>query len=161
MKEATGDIWKWIEDTSVDAICITTNGTIKKCGDGVMGAGIAKQAAERFPELPKILGDHIKTLGNHVNVLQYIANKTDNECRCPGYTYLVAFPVKHNWYENADLTLIATSCKELSDMATRAGWDNVVLPRPGCGNGNLSWDAVKLILQNHLDDRFTIVDMQG
>lgn len=157
MKEIQGDIW----EQKSDAICVTTNGCVKKCGLGVMGAGIAKQAALKYPDLPQILGDHLKTLGNHVNVLKFISHETTNECKCPRYTYIVAFPTKHNWWEDSDPALIEQSCQELAEMTTRAGWTTVSLPRPGCANGKLNWEDVKPICEKYFDDRFTIVDIKG
>jgi len=157
MKERTGNLF---EETG-DAICITTNGAIKCNGCGVMGAGVAKEAAIRYPQLPKKLGSNLKQLGNHVNILDFIIHPTPSECKCPKYTYIVAFPVKHMWYDNADLTLIEQSCKELVAMADRIGWQNVSLPRPGCMNGKLEWATVKPICEKYFDDRFTIVDING
>lgn len=158
MKELTGNIW---EQTTADAICITTNGTVKCDSRAVMGAGIAKQAAERYPDLPLILGDHLRKIGNHVNVMKFITRPSDNECKCPAITYLVAFPVKDVWYNKADLKLIEQSCEELVRMADRTGWTNIVLPRPGCANGKLEWKDVKPVCEKHFDDRFTIVDING
>ena len=52
MKEVKGDIWK----SDCDIIAITTNGVVKKNGELVMGRGIASQAKQRYPDIPKILG---------------------------------------------------------------------------------------------------------
>jgi len=41
MIESTGNIWNGLEDPQVDAICVTTNGVLKRNGALVMGAGIA------------------------------------------------------------------------------------------------------------------------
>ena len=157
MKQLQGDIW----EQEVDAICITTNGTLKCDGCAVMGAGVAKQAAQRFPQIPSLLGEHIKQIGNHVNVLNFLTRPSEQECKCPKYTYLVAFPVKHNWFEKADPALIEKSCQELVDITTKAGWENVILPRPGCDNGKLDWKDVEPICAKYFDDRFTIVDLKG
>jgi hypothetical protein len=35
--------------------------------------------------------------------------------------------------------------------------ENVLVPRPGCGNGQLDWEDVKPILLDHFDDRFIVV----
>ena len=37
------------------------------------------------------------------------------------------------------------------------GWETVVLPRLGCGLGQLRWDDVKPILERYLDDRFIVL----
>lgn len=157
MKERTGDIFA----ETGDAICITTNGAIKCNGCGVMGAGVAKIAAQRFPQLPKKLGTSLKQLGNHVAVLDFITRPTANECKCPDYTYIVSFPVKHMWYDTADMALIEQSCQELVAMADRTGWKEISLPRPGCANGKLNWADVKPLCEKYFDDRFTIVDING
>jgi len=58
MQEINGNIWeqydlgRWI--------VITTNGEVRKDGACVMGRGIAKQAADKFPDLPYTLGSTIK-----------------------------------------------------------------------------------------------------
>jgi len=50
--------------------------------------------------------------------------------------------------------LIKTSATQLVVITNVYGWHKVVLPRPGCGAGELSWPAVKAELDQILDDRF-------
>lgn len=145
MLEAQLNLW----DEPADAKCITTNGFIKKNGAGVMGAGIAGQAQRRYPELPHILGLHLETNGNHVGVLR-LPDVNDP-------TYYVAFPVKHNWFEEADIELIERSAHELMALGKDMIWHKILLPRPGCGNGRLVWDEVKPVIEPILDDRVIIV----
>ena len=64
-----------------------------------MGRGCARQAAVRFPELPRKLASRISTEGDRVFYF-------------PEYR-LITFPVKHNWWEAADLGLIQRSASEL------------------------------------------------
>ena len=66
---------------SRDALVITTNGFVKKDGSCVMGRGIAKQIANMFPRVPKILGERILRHGNKVHHL------TESPT-------LISFPVK-------------------------------------------------------------------
>jgi hypothetical protein len=56
-----------IEDA--DAICITTNGFVKRSGAAVMGAGVAKQAKERWRWIDYTLGETIELLGNTATLL--------------------------------------------------------------------------------------------
>ena len=37
-------------------------------------------------------------------------------------------------------------------------FSSVLLPKPGCANGGLNWEQVKPLLEQYLDDRFTIID---
>ncbi len=128
MKEVFGDLWEFD-----GIVAITTNGFIKRDRTCVMGIGCAKQAAARFPELPYQLGTKISVQGNHVFYF-------------PDFR-LITFPVKHNWWEAADLDLIDRSARELLKIIEVNKINEAIyLPRPGCGNGKLKWEDVKKIL---------------
>lgn len=127
MIEIKGDIWNW--HLLGYPICITTNGTLKKNGEGVMGAGVAKEAKGLWPDLPRALGQHLRDEGNHMT---YFPKEN-----------IFLFPVKHEWYQPADLKLIERSCLELSNFMNSPQFKlpTVILPRPGCGNGKLNWET--------------------
>lgn len=144
MFEAHGDLWTY---EPADAICITTNGYVKADGNAVMGRGCAREAKSRYPWLLPTLGMHIRTSGNHV----YQLGETDDG------KWLFSFPVKHNWWEHADLDLIEQSAEELMEHIKHCGLENVLLPRPGCGNGKLTWERVKPILEPIIDGRVTVI----
>lgn len=141
MLESRGNLWN--HHAKGTPLCITTNGTVRKDGACVMGAGIAAQARCRFPNLEYEVGAAIQRYGNTV---QYLCTSG-----------LITFPVKHYWYEPADLDLIELSGHQLLDLIGELGWKKVVLPRPGCGNGQLTWEVVKPVLYM-LDDRFEVVE---
>jgi len=143
MREVTGDIWDY--HNQGHWIVITTNGTVRKDGACVMGRGVALQAKGRFPQMPYRLGDCIKKFGNHLTLQPYCC--------------IFTFPVKHNWWEKADLSLIERSCKELFDACSPFK-PPFYLVRPGCGNGQLGWENVKPILEKYLDDRFIVVEKE-
>lgn len=130
---------------SADAKCITTNGFVKRSGEGVMGAGVAGQAQRRWPEMPAMLGMHLRENGNHVGVLR-LPDTSDP-------SYYVAYPVKDAWFNVADPELIVRSANELMEYMDLMHWDKVLLPRPGCGNGMLDWPEVKPLIEDILDDR--------
>jgi len=144
MKEMKGNIWE-----TADYIVIPTNGFIKINGECVMGRGLAKQMKDKIPEFPKILGDRIKAEGNHVHEFSY-----------PYYVF--SFPVKHNWWEKADLALIEQSAKELRtiiDSFNKPMTRKVYIPHVGCGNGGLNWKDVKPILEKYLNiDEVVVCD---
>jgi hypothetical protein len=155
LKEVYGNIWH----IPSDAICITTNGFVKSNGEAVMGAGIAKEAAKRFPVLPGCLGNLIKDHGNHVHVFWALYQQYEGESGGVISTDILSFPVKHNWFEMADMDLIRRSCRELMEVADELGnyWKKILLPRPGCGNGKLNWLDVKREIEPILDDRISVV----
>lgn len=61
------------------------------------------------------------------------------------------------WMAKAQLPLIAQSAYALEHVTDQMGWTKVVLPRPGCGAGDLRWEEVKPVLDPILDDRFAII----
>lgn len=141
MREAVGDLWA--SHAQGDIIVITTNLTRCSSGLAVMGRGCAKEAADRFPMLKRDLGAQIGR--GAARVLWW-----------PGYR-LVTFPVKRHWRDPADLNLIERSARELLQLVRVHDWTQVVVPRPGCGAGQLDWDDVRPRLARIWDDRFVVM----
>lgn len=146
MIEVYGDLWTYPADAKV----ITTNQFVRKDGKAVMGRGVARDAIMKFPEVQELLGQFLKYRGNDIYVL------ADPE-RTGSY-YLLNFTVKKNWWEPADLGLIEESAIRLFTMCLDWDWKTIVLPRPGCGNGQRTWEEVKPVLEPILDDRFHIIE---
>lgn len=133
-----------------DAVCVTTNGMTRNNGNAVMGAGIAKAFAEKYPNIPKILGEKLRKNGNHtqeITTITPIGRKS---------VAIVSFPTKNDWRNDSDIDLITRSAKELKKLADQNKWERVYLPRPGCACGKLSWVNVKPIINNILDSRFIV-----
>ena len=153
MPEVYKDLWSIVAPATI----ITTNGFVKKDGNAVMGRGCALEAAKRWPDLPLELGACLRDSGNHVFDLKQVAlTKETDELIESWTTTLITFPVKHNWWERADIDLIVRSTQELIGLVDRMGWQQVVMPRPGCGNGQLEWSGVKVVIEDLLDRRFII-----
>jgi len=141
--EVKGNLWTFPADVRV----ITTNGTVKRNGEAVMGRGCAAEAAQRWPTLPANLGDHLIMNGN---IPCFFLDDGD------GFD-LITFPVKHQWHERADIELIEKSAVELVKLVLFEDNPTVVMPRPGCGNGHLRWEDVRPLLEPILDDRFHVI----
>lgn len=139
MRETTADIWGYHGRA---IIAITTSGSCARSGRAVMGRGVARQAALRFPGLPEQLGELLGREGNHVHPLSHD---------------LVSFPVEESAWACPELRLISRSARELRDMADKKGWTQIVVPRPGCGGGGLDWNEVSPLLEEHFDDRFVVI----
>ena len=152
-----------------DAICITTNGFIKKDGNAVLGRGTALYASKAWYGIAHILGAKLAKKGNNVFVLTHQLPNGLNYFKLPRKAEpllvavpwaVVSFPTKKNWSDPADPALIKGSCQQLWDLVEKKGWQKVLLPKPGCGNGGLSWKkVVRPLLQEIFgnDERFTIV----
>jgi O-acetyl-ADP-ribose deacetylase (regulator of RNase III) len=187
MQEIKGDLFE-SDSLGVDAIVITTNGWVSKsqCAN-TMGAGVAKEAKVRWPGIQITLGMKIRDSGNHCHLITSRFEKgyvlktpkvwPDHN---PPY-HVISFPVKpercskeelldrfkeragnykefYGWMAKAQPELIERSAKELKALADREEFAIVALPWPGCGNGGLSVEEIRPILEKHLDDRFWIVN---
>ncbi len=148
MREITGDIFKLAQKG--DAILVTTNGCVKKDGTAVMGRGIAKQAAERYPGIAKTLAECIKLYGNMASWLG-VWDGVD----------VFSLPTKQDWRTKSDIELIQASCERIATLVAIDGHgpkiNNIYMTRPGCGNGWLKWEDVKPVIEPLLDDRFVVV----
>lgn len=165
------EAYKDILTSTTQVVVITTNGYIKRNGEAVMGRGIAREIATRMPDIPKILGKLLATRGNHVHILQ------EN----PNQPVIVSFPVKphhticdgtnvvrhlahkyakgdllHGWACKADPNIIERSTIELLHLVNQRGWTDILMPRVGCGAGELSYEDIRPLLNQYLDKRFTV-----
>lgn len=139
MLEVYGNLWEVPADLRV----ITTNGTLKKNGRLVMGKGCAKEALERYPGIDKKLGTLVSLHGNH--------------CFMVADDHIATFPTKDDWRKPSFLKLIERSAYELATLMGWNAYERIVLPRPGCGAGGLDWDDVRPVLDEYLDDRFSVI----
>lgn len=143
MKLVYGDLWDYkFEDRQIWRV-ITTNGTIKRNGENVMGSGCAKEWKDRNPEAPRWLARKLIHEGNLVHVFP------DD--------HVVTFPTKHEWNQNSDLYLIRESSISLASLAEKLPDDIFVLPRPGVGAGKLSWKNVLPVIELILPDNVHVI----
>ncbi len=146
MKYMSGDIWELTDQLRGWAV-IPTNTTIRSDGKAVMGAGLAKEAAERFPGLPERLAEHIKIFGEGI------------------YTEMpiVCLPTKHNWRQPSRIEWIEQGCRDLyrfGQLLSSVGHEQpIFLPKLGCGLGGLNWERqVRPLVDTILEgDRFVLV----
>ncbi|ARM70567.1 phosphatase [Shewanella phage SppYZU05] len=152
-----------------DVLAITTNGFVTSRGAGVMGMGIAKQMSDAYPELPSLLGRSLRENGNIVAPIHQIGNTT-----------IVSFPVKPSslviesldevvsharskyavghrvpgFHCVADPDIIQASCMQLADFMVTHSKRHALIPIPGCGAGELSFNqnGVREICESNLPD---------
>ncbi|MDQ3316859.1 MAG: ADP-ribose-binding protein, partial [Actinomycetota bacterium] len=125
MVEIFGNLWELPCDLRV----ITTNPDVNRAGEAVMGRGCAREAKAKVPGIERHFA---KLLGAHGNRVMRLARLGDG-------SVLASFPVKHHWHEEADPELIQRSARQLVALADKFGYRELLIPRPGCGNGSLSW----------------------
>jgi hypothetical protein len=142
MREIRGELWDYWDLGSW--VVVTVNGAVRYDGACVMGRGIAKEAAIKFPDLPYRLGDRIRQHGNRVYTFSQFR--------------LFTFPVKRVWSEKASMPLIRESAAQLVRLVDQLKLSDVYCVRPGCGNGGLDWTDVGPELAKFFDQRFAIVE---
>lgn len=149
-------------------LVVTTNGFVKSNGECVMGRGIAKQIASKFPEVPKLLGNTIKQNGNCVNEIkkglisfpvkpEYVIYDGTNVVNHAMKNYYIGQTVA-GFHAKANLEIIERSLQEIVKYA-----DNnqqikfFCIPRAGCGAGELDWyKEVRPLFMKYLDERFIV-----
>ena len=159
----------WIEAETANAIVCTINQVLKSDGTLVMGAGIAKDFAEKFEWLPDRWGIRTDELSYRATPEERATHTrsypfVDFSGYCPsGVSFILPLAVvgihtKLDWRDPSPIWLVDRSIKQLYIIARAMDWKKIVMTRPGCGNGGLSWERqVKPIMELVLDDRFTVV----
>lgn len=113
---------------------------------GIMGNGLAKAFAIRFPDLKKA---YQKACKEKVFEREYLFCYDLFDGR-----KALCFPTKYHWTEDSDLNLIQDALDSfVNGFSERNGITSLALPYIGCGKGNLDWDTqVKSLVYDSLSD---------
>lgn len=129
------DIWNKHATHNDMFIVLPTNLSVNKNGNAIMGRGLAKQAADKFPKLSTKYGNVLKNdLGTHGVYIFFD-------------TRIIPCPVKKNYKDDADLKIIERSLKLIMDL--RDGLKTkikLLIPMLGCGFGGLMYEQVLPLL---------------
>lgn len=144
MRLAEGDMWSAYDQA--DLFLVTTNSVLNRYGALVMGAGIARQARERFPELDAALGNAVVQVGDTYGLIVSPRWPTAK---------LGGFQTKVRWHDPSSLELINFSASKLVAWCKAHPTARVHLNMPGVGHGRLSREQVLPILEP-LPDTVTV-----
>ncbi|MEZ4499297.1 MAG: macro domain-containing protein [Thermomicrobiales bacterium] len=107
---------------------------------GVMGAGIARQFAERFSE------DYLRYYGEKCERREIVVGKPDlfkvKDPRPDEPQFIVSFPTKNHWKEDSDFRKIADGIDLLKALVASSDIPSIAVPALGCSNGRLDWASV-------------------
>jgi hypothetical protein len=134
-----GDMWKSL--LVYQEIYVTGNSVVKADGTLVMGRGAAKQAALRWPSLPRIFGERI------ADRPEYLLVPPSDDGPNVGL-----FQVKNHFAANADIELIKFSAMALAVRARLHPEWYFAVNFPGIGNGGLQYGEVSPIIEWILPD---------
>lgn len=164
VREASGDLFS-LAARERAWLVVTTNGCVGRGGRLVMGAGVAGEAAKRWPELPERLGALVSARGNvpvadsERRVLTWPTKPGLHELdgrTHPGW--MCAARIRRPECVRQVARLVWRSAPLLVALADELGLDGPIYStRPGCGLGGLNWMDVAPHLAKVLDDRFVIL----
>jgi len=146
-----GDMWSVFGKT--DLFLITTNPIMRKDGAVVMGRGIAKQVADKFPGLPWDFGRYLQQF-SVLHRRPYTGNLGMYGGQDIGF-----FMVKDHWREPAQLSIIEQSVQSMLNAMHYRGIPGGIPPRlrwdlnfPGIGNGKLKREDVLPLIEKLPDN---------
>lgn len=108
---------------------------------GVMGKGLALSFKKRYPEMfeayRRACEKRQLTIGK---LMLYYA---------PDH-WIMMFPTKENWRNPSKIDYIEEGLKKFVNTYTDKSITSIAFPKLGCGNGELSWDDVKPVMERYL-----------
>ena len=115
---------------------------------GVMGKGIALQFKKAYPNNYKA---YEKACQNHeVKVGQMFITSDSNTSS--GEKVIINFPTKTNWRKPSEYKYIEDGLENLVEVINNKKIKSIAIPPLGAGNGGLSWEKVKKIIEQKLAD---------
>lgn len=127
-----GDMWSVFGST--DLFLFTSNPVVNKRGLAVMGRGIAKQLADRYPKVQKAFGTLLNTYKlPNAGIIGIFDGQLIGWCR-----------VKDHFAQPAKISIIENSLKIVAALADYH--DRIDINFPGIGNGGLAREDVLPLL---------------
>ena len=108
---------------------------------GVMGKGLALSFKQRYPEMFRryrtVCEKKQLTIGKLMLVYE------------PDH-WILLFPTKENWRNPSKLEYLEKGLMKFVNTYAEKNITSIAFPRLGCGNGELSWDDVKPLMERYL-----------
>ena len=153
MKLTFGDIWNTKYDDHWRVI--PTNLGWDRKGHNIMGAGLAKQAADRYPVLPKEYGKVCQEMRD--NPVLYIAE--EQKLILLGTKPLRRQAPHLSWMNKADLGLIERMLGLLVHWAGEYDYPKIIVPLLGAGLGKIYLSDLLPVMEKYLlrYENFTLI----
>lgn len=108
---------------------------------GVMGKGLALSFKKRYPQM---FESYRKACEKH----QFVIGKL-MLYYAPDH-WILLFPTKANWRNPSKIEYLEEGLKKFVNTYAEKGITSIAFPKLGCGNGELSWDDVKPVMERYL-----------
>lgn len=109
---------------------------------GVMGAGIAKQFKEKFPEMFDKYKKACQQGEVKLGKMHVVPVETE-----VGKKYIVNFPTLEHWTDKSKLSDIETGLEDLVRVVKEKEIKSIAIPPLGCGVGGLQWEDVRKLTE--------------
>jgi O-acetyl-ADP-ribose deacetylase (regulator of RNase III) len=135
---------------------------------GVMGAGLAKQFKDRYPDnfisyqyecfynkkvFPgKVFVFTQSVFDNLPDKIKFGYSYTNN------YKYIINFPTKLDWRDKSEIIYIDKGLYDLQDICIYYKIKSIAMPKLGCGLGGLDWKDVKELIEKHFSTSNILVE---
>lgn len=133
LKYVEGDIF-----SSPAQVLVNTVNTV-----GVMGKGIAKEYKKRYPEMFQNYKEQCEKQKLVIGRLML--------WYAPDH-WLLQFPTKEHWRKPSKLEYIEKGLTTFVRRYADYNISSIAFPRLGCGNGELDWKDVKLLMEKYLKE---------
>ena len=110
---------------------------------GVMGAGLAKQFKERYPDMFQV---YLKACSaNLLKPGKLMLYKASDH-------WIINFPTKDDWRNASEIRYIESGLQKFTQVYHDKGITSIAFPPLGCGLGGLDFSLVKLLMEKYLND---------
>ena len=110
---------------------------------GVMGAGLAKEFARRYPKMFEIYREDCE---DGIYKVGRLGIWRENISR-----WILNFPTKTDWRKPSKLEYIEAGLETLVETYERAYIESIAFPKLGCGLGGLHWPDVRALFEDYLN----------
>jgi O-acetyl-ADP-ribose deacetylase (regulator of RNase III) len=108
---------------------------------GVMGAGLARQFAQKYPDMLARYKALCQRCLLHIGTLWTWKSPE---------RWILCFPTKKHWADPAWLSYIDAGLANLSHSYEKRGITSIAFPKIGCGLGGLDWELVEALIWEYL-----------
>lgn len=116
---------------------------------GVMGAGLAKEFKQRYPQMFEAY--KYECSSNSIQVGDFFGWLNPD---LSGKNVALV-PTKNHWREKSKITNVDAALSTFCRMRESASWQatikSIAFPKLGCGLGGLNWQDVKPVMEQHLE----------
>jgi O-acetyl-ADP-ribose deacetylase (regulator of RNase III) len=118
---------------------------------GVMGAGLAKEFRDRYPECVKPYKEACAANALRPGILMFCAGEKEPS--------IIMFPTKDHWRGKSRLEWIAQGLRYLQDHYRQWSLKFIAMPQIGCGLGGLQWEDVSALVNKRFGNEELDIDV--